>query len=112
MAFRKVAEFKEMSLAYSSNGASVAQFYTDMPGGALAARKGAGVSMPSTAATRKTLTIPLDGIEGTLFYPEVTPGAATQVKLFEGTVWLRPIGVYIDGMLGEVWNTQPLAVGV
>jgi hypothetical protein len=110
MAFRKCAEFKELSLAYSSNNAATFNFFTDMPGGALAARKGVGVNMPSTASTRKTLTIPLDGIEGTLFYPEITPGATTQMKLFEGTVWLRPIGVYIDGSLGEKWSTQPLAV--
>jgi hypothetical protein len=112
MAFRKVVEFKEASLAYSSNGTATFQFYTDMPGNALAARKGAGVTMPSTTATRKTQTIPLDSIEGTLFYPEITPGAATQMKLYEGTVWVRPIGVYIDGSIGEVWRPQPQAVGV
>lgn len=111
MAFRKVAEFKEVSLQYQSNGTATFQFYSDMPGGALATRLGAGVSMPSTSSLRQTKTIPLDGIEGTEFYPLITPGGSTQLRIFSGTVWLRPIGVYIDGSLSEIWSTPPISVG-
>lgn len=111
MAFRKVAEFKEVTLQYQSNGASTFQWLTDMPGGTLAARLGAGVSLADTTSTRKTITIPLDNIEGTEFYPVVTPGASTQFRLFSGVVYLRPIGVYIDGSLGEIWSTPPISVG-
>jgi hypothetical protein len=103
---------KELSLEYQSNGAATLQWYTDMPGGTLAARKVPAVTLASTSSTRKTITIPLDGIEATLYYPEITPAAATQLRLFGGVVWLRPIGVYIDGSQGEVWKTAPLAVGV
>lgn len=112
MAFRKVAEFKEVTIQYQSNGAATFQFYTDMPGGALAARlAGSGVTLASTSGTRKTITIPLDGIEGTEFYPLITPGAATQLRLFSGTVYVRPIGVYIDGSLNEIWQTTPIPIG-
>lgn len=111
MAFRKVAEFKEVTLQYQSNGAATFQLYTDMPGGALAVRLGAGTAMASTTSTRKTLTIPLDGIEGTEFYPLITPGGSTQLRLFSGVVYVRPIGVYIDGSLSEVWSTPPLSIG-
>lgn len=111
MAFRKVAEFKEVTLQYQSNGSSTIQFYTDMPGGALAVRLGAGVTLASTAGMRKTITVPLDSIEGTEFYPVITPGGSTQLRLFGGTVWLRPIGVYVDGSLGEIWSTPPLSIG-
>lgn len=112
MAFRKVAEFKELTLEYQSNGAATLQFNTDLPGGTLAPRKAPAVTLASTSSTRQTVTVPLDNIEGTLYYPEITPGAATQLRLFGGVVWLRPIGVYIDGSQGEIWKTAPLSVGV
>lgn len=111
MAFRKVSEMKEVTLQYQSNGASTFQWFTDMPGGALAARLGAGKTISTSDSTRKTLTIPLDGIEGTEFYPQITPGGGVQFRLFSGVVYLRPIGVYIDGSLGEIWSTPPISVG-
>jgi hypothetical protein len=43
-----------------------------------------------------------------------TPGASTQFRLFSGHVKLRLIGIYLDGSTspqGEVWFTQPIAVG-
>lgn len=111
MAFRKVAEFKEVTLQYQSNGQSNFQFSTDMPGGAPAARLGAGIFLPTTASVRKTITIPLDGIEGTEFFPTITPGSTTQLRLFSGVVYVRPIGVYIDGSLAEKWETPPISIG-
>jgi hypothetical protein len=114
MAFRKVNEFKELTLVYASNGAASLQLYTDMPGGALAARLGAGISLASSGGggMRVTLTVPLDGIRGTEFYPKITPGASTQFELYSGIVYLRPLGVYIDGSLSEIWQTAPIAPGV
>jgi len=111
MAFRKVCEMKEVSIQYSSNGTATFQWYTDMPGGQLAPRLGIGTALPTTNSTRKTTTIPLDNIEGTEFYPVITPANATQLRLFSGTVWVRPIGVYIDGSLNEIWSTPPLSLG-
>jgi hypothetical protein len=109
MAFRKVAEFKECSLQYQSNGPATFEWFTDMPGGTLAIRN--TTTLPTTNNTRGTTTIPLDGITGTQFYPFISPSAATQLRLFSGTVYLRPIGVYIDGSLGEIWSTPPLSIG-
>lgn len=111
MAFRKVAEFKELTLQYQSNGPATLQMYTDMPGGALATRLGGGSALADTSSGRKTVTVPLDGLEGTEFYPVVTPGPGTQLRLFSGVVYVRPIGVYIDGGLNEVWSTPPLSIG-
>lgn len=114
MAFQKVFDFKEVTFEYQSNGTATFQFYTDMPGGTLAERLAAGVTLPTTTNTRKTITIPLDGIQGSEYYPKITPGPTTQFILLSGKVWLRPIGVYLDGSLlpqGEVWETQPIAVG-
>ena len=113
MAFQKVFDFKEVTLEYSSNGAATFQFYTDMPGGTLAVRLGAGITLASTGGVRKTVTIALDGIQGTLFYPVITPGGSTQLTLLAGKVLTRPIGVYIDGSItpAEIWQTQPIALG-
>lgn len=122
MAFRKVAQFKEISLEYvSPSGASTLKFYTDMPGGHLTERTG-GKSMPITNAdkTPATVTFPLvDGngapLEGTLYYPRVEPYATSAsggTQLRGGVVWMRAIGVYLDGTLGEFFETLPIPVGV
>jgi hypothetical protein len=119
MAFQKVFDFKEITIEYASNGTAVFQFYSDMPGGTLAVRLplgspgSGGFSLPSTGGItiRKTITIPLDGVQGTQYYPIVTPGNTTQIILLQAKIWLRPIGVYLDGSLSEIWQTQPIAVG-
>ena len=119
MAYQKVFDFKEVTIEYRSNGAAVFQFQTDMPGGSMAVRLplsspgSAGVSLPSSGGIgiTKTLTIPLDGVQGTMYQPSVTPGAAAQIIVLSAKLWMRPIGVYLDGTLGEEWITQPIAVG-
>jgi hypothetical protein len=123
MAFRKVAQIREISLEYvSPSGASTMKFYTDMPGGALAERTGGGKSMPTTGANHipATITFPLvDGsgapLEATLYYPRVEPFATSAsggTQLRSGVVWLRTIGVYLDGTLNEFFETIPIPVGV
>lgn len=119
MAFRKVAQFKEMTLEYvSPDAAGVAQFFTDMPGNHLVSRIGL-VALPQTNSdkTPNTKTIPLvdnNGapFEGTLYYPKVVPPINGALQLRGGVVWMRSIGVYLDGTLGEFFETLPLAVGV
>jgi len=112
--FRLVNDFKEITFVYSSNGPAVLQLFTDMPGGALVARLGAGVTLPTSSSKRVPITIPLDNIRGKEFYPLITPGATTQFELYSGVVYLRPIGVYLDGSAvpqGEIWQTVPIAPG-
>lgn len=118
MAFRKVFEFKEITLCYSSNGTSTLGFFTDMPAasvpGALASRLSATLPTTTTVGARQTITVPLDAIRGTQFYPKVTPGVSTQMEIYSGLVQARPIGVYLDGALTvpEFWQTVPIAPGV
>jgi hypothetical protein len=33
------------------------------------------------------------------------------MSLYSAVVYIRPIGVYIDGSLGEIWSTPPISVG-
>lgn len=123
MAFRKVAQFKEISVEYvSPSGASTLKFYTDMPGNHLAERTGGGKPLPVTNADKSpnTHTISLvDGngapLEGTLYYPRVEPFATSAsggTQLRSGVVWMRTIGVYLDGTLNEFFETLPIPVGV
>ena len=115
MAFRKVNELKEITLCYASNGAAAFQLYTDMPGGTLTARLGGGVTLASSggAGVRVTTTIALDGLRGTEFYPKISPGGSTQFELYSAVLYLRALGVYIDGSLtpAEIWQTVPIAPG-
>ena len=114
MAIGKVNQFKEITLVYQSNGAATLQFYTDLPT-SWAARLGGGVTMASTSGVRGQITVPLDGIEGTMFYPKVTPGGSTQIRILDGHVKLKLIGIYLDGTASpqaEIWQPDPIAVGV
>jgi hypothetical protein len=122
MAFRKMAQFKECSLEYvSPSGPSTFRFFTDMPGNHLAERTGGGKAMPQTNIdhTPNTVTFPLidaNGapLEGTLYYPRVEPFATSAnggTQLRSGVVWKREIGVYLDGTLGEFFETLPISIG-
>lgn len=112
MAFQKVNDFKELTLEYSSTGAVTVQLLTDMPGGTLTGRL-APYALPSTTAITitKTITIPLDGIQGTEYQLVVTPANGVQIILRQAKILIRPIGVYLDGSLSEIWQPQPIAVG-
>jgi len=122
MAFRKVNEIKEISLQYSSNGPASLDFFTDIAAGgtvpgALASALTAPVAIPATTGIgkRQTITIPLDGIRATEFYPKIIPGVATQFELYEMVLYIRPIGVYLNGAApngGEIWQTVPIAPGI
>ena len=110
---RKVFQFKELSLQHHTTGAAAtAQLYTDAtPGADLAAQLGGGKSL-GTSTGPVTVTIPLDGIEGTSYRLEVTPAAGGVTRLLAGQVLVRPYGVYLVGALGEKFVTQNIAIGI
>jgi hypothetical protein len=121
MAFRKVAQFKEVSLEYvSPSGASTFTFKTDMPGNEIATRFTGTMPQTGPGHYPETTTFSLvDGngapLEGTLYVPRVDPFATSGsggTQLRSGVVYLRPIGVYLDGSLGEFFETMPISVGV
>jgi hypothetical protein len=125
MAFKKVFEIKEISLQYSSSGPATLDFFTDIaaaggPPAVLASALTAPVTLPSTGGVgkRQTTTIPLDGIRATEFYPKITAATtptAAQFELYAMTLYIRPIGVYLNGAAlngGEIWQTVPIAPGI
>lgn len=117
MALERVKQFKDLIVDYDCSGTGTptldVDIWTDMPGGAMASRK--KVDLPATAG-RQTKVIPLDDdgayIEGTLVQAKFTPSATAVVRLYGATLRLRPIGVYLDGSLGEFWKTQEIGFGI
>lgn len=106
---QSVNEFKDLSLTYSQTGGTAALvFRTDLSGNVMADRK--TVTLAATSG-RQTISIPLDGIRGKQFQLRITPGGSTATELYSGVVRFRPIGEYIDGASGEIWETQPIALG-
>jgi hypothetical protein len=90
-----------------------------MPGGHLAERTNGGKSLPATNPDKApgTITFPLLDVngaplEGTLYYPRVEPPVNGALQLRSGVVWVRTIGVFLDGSLGEFFDTLPIAIGV
>lgn len=107
-----VKEFKGLVLVYEATGPATVKFSTDMPGGQMAQRalftSSDACKIEDTNGERRTVRFPLDGIVGQLFELEVTPGASTQLKLFEGYLELKYIGEFRDGECGEIFKTDEL----
>jgi len=109
-----VKQFKDITLTYHAPAGGTLYVYTDMPGGALALRKTITLTASSQERYTETFQFYETGdnptwIEGKLIKFKVTsPGT---VILYEATVRVRPVGTYIDGASGDVWETQPLSLG-
>lgn len=113
MAFDRVKQFKEVTFDYESPDAAVPlSVLTDMPGGAMAVRSWPGslTGLPVTT-TRRTYTLPMDGIEGTLVQFKTTLPFAGKLKIYGAVCQVRPVGLYIDGVAKQIWETQPLDLG-
>lgn len=104
-----VKQFKDVTITYEGAAGGTLTISTDMPGSAMALRR--TISMQATSG-RFTKTFPLDNpslLEGKLIQFKV---ASTGVLiLYEGSVRVRPVGEYIDGAAGDIWETQPLSLG-
>jgi hypothetical protein len=118
MAFSVMAQFKEISVEYiSPTAAGTLKFFTDSPGEHLAERTG-GKVLPQTNAdkTPNTITFPLVDVngaplEGTLYYPRIEPPVSGSLQLRSGVVWMRRIGVFLNGTRGEFFETFPISIG-
>ena len=105
-----VKEFKDLRLIYESTGSGTILWKTDMPGGVIATRKTNTTEIVDTSGLRKTARVPLDGIEGQLYQLRVTPSGSATLKLFEGFVRLRIVGVYLDGSRSEFYETPEMSL--
>jgi hypothetical protein len=105
-----VRQYKDVTLTYSAPAGGLLYVTTDMPGGTLTLRR--TIALPVTTGLRETKTFPLDNpslLEGKLIQWKITSGGT--VIPYSGFVRFRPVGTYIDGASGDVWETQPLGLG-
>lgn len=111
MAMERVKQFKEMTVDYDAVSGATLLVYTDLPGGGVPALRRT-LTLPSSTG-RRTYTFPLDRIadggilEGTLIKFRMT--SAGIVRLYSGVLRLRSVGVYFDGAVGELWDSQELS---
>jgi hypothetical protein len=106
-----VCQIKDITLTWWSDASASFKIYTDLPTGTLALNRTLSLSVPSTG-DRETQTFPLDTsglLEGRLIKYRAEPTG--ELILFGGFIRFRRIGVYVNGALGDVWETQPLALG-
>ena len=106
-----VTQFKDVTLIYDAPNGATYKLSTDMPGSSMALRR--TVTVPATT-TRETRTFPLDKLvdggllEGKMIRHRLeSPGV---VRLYNGWIRFRRLGVYIDGGFGDVWETQELSL--
>lgn len=105
-----VNQFKDVTLIFENSAACPFYVYTDMPGSAIALRR--TIALPVTT-TRMERTFPLDAagvglVDGKLIKYGAAPAGV--LKLYAGYVRFRRIGEYIDGTLGEIWETQEISL--
>lgn len=122
MAYGKVYEMKEARLLYSAQRATgladnesnntnaVGQFLlrTDMPGPAFAAVLTA--ALPLTTG-RRQISWPLDGFRARQIQPRFVPGTTGELAAYEGVVLVRALGLFLEGVRGDIWETQPISLG-
>lgn len=108
----KVTQFKDVTLTYDTAAAANLKIYTDLPGGLMTLRRTIALTI---TAGRETRTYPLDKLadggllEGKLVKWRIEPAGV--MRLYDGMVRFRRIGTYVDGTVGEVWETQELSLG-
>jgi hypothetical protein len=92
----------------TTSGPAALQIYSDIPGGAMIPQLGSPAVILQTAGRailRIVLQVPIDG--KLLRYVAST---TTGFQVFGFRARITPIGVYLDGTIGETWDTRPIAL--
>lgn len=94
------------------SGPGVLQIYSDIPGGSMAPRLGAGLGVPiAQTTTRQLVRIVISPtIDGKLLRYVATTTTGFNVYGFRSRV--TPIGVYVDGSITETWDHRATPVGI
>lgn len=105
-----VVELKDISLVYGSTAAVVVVVNGEIVGGTFSVL--ATLTFPATGGptTRATKTLPLDGL--ICKQVQIRAASAAPFALYSGELRVRPFGVYLDGAASEMWQTQPMSLGV
>jgi hypothetical protein len=105
-----VNQYKDLTLIFENTVACPFKVFTDMPGLVVTLRR--TLTIPATT-TRMERTFPFDDagqglVDGKLIKYGAYPTGV--LKIYSGFVRFRRIGEYIDGTLGEIWETQEITL--
>lgn len=86
----------------------VLQIYSDIPGATMAPRLGAGIAMAGTTGRQVVRIVLAEPIDGKLLRYVATTGSGIGVYGFRARI--TPIGVHLDGTVGDTWDTRPIPI--
>jgi hypothetical protein len=95
----------------TTEGAVALTIWSDIPGGLLTIR-GAPIPIPQVVGRNVARIVLPDDIDGRLFRYFLQSAGDWDFALYGYRVRVLPIGVYVDGTMGEFWDIQPLSIGV
>ena len=91
----------------ASSGNATFQAYTDIPGGVQASRV---ITTINQTMGRQVQLLVLSPVYGRLIRYEVT--TANDFQIYGMRARILPIGVYLDGTVGDYWQPQAISLGV
>lgn len=93
-----------------ATGTAVLQVYSDFPGGQVVAREGSGVTVPATVGRQSQKLVLPTPADGRLL--RYTVKGPDEFQIYGMRARLLPIGVYLDGTIGDFWQPSPQSIGV
>ena len=86
------------------------QLYSDLPGGVLVPRLSPVLVIPQTVGRQAQRLVLPNKIAGKLL--RATAATSTDFRIYGARARVLPIGVYIDGTIGDFWEPVPISIGV
>lgn len=100
----QVKQLEELEFELEASEQLDWKVYSDMPGGDLTLKAAAPLISPATRKTSNIyLTTPVEGKR-----LRITIGSVGDFRLYSGRARIKPIGEYIDGALGDFWDSGEL----
>lgn len=105
-----VKEVDAIEVDLDSDGAVTLYIQSDLPGGVMAERTtgGTGISIAATSGRQVHRTVLTASLSGRIWRYQVVGGP---FLLYRVRLRVLPIGVHLDGSVGDVWQPAPMSVG-
>jgi hypothetical protein len=104
----KEVDMVEFDIDASQGGAF--QIASDIPGGVVTDRLPAGQAIAATSGRQSIRLVFSSAVDGQLLRYVATTTA--DFEIYSARARVLPIGVYLDGTVGDFWQPQPVSIGV
>jgi hypothetical protein len=94
----------------TSDGPAALQMWSDIPGGTMATRLSFGQAITQSHGRESRRLVLNTPVDGKLLRYQINTNTGLQVYAMRARV--LPIGVYLDGLAGDVWQPTPISIGV